>query len=238
MIRNKLFLLAFAVMCINSAYAKDEQVTTKVVKTEKTNVSEKTNANSSEALKALLSPVQNLQGNFEQSMVSENAKVLQKLSGKMHLKKPGKFRWEIIKPEPRLVIADGKKVWDYDKELDQVTVQKVVKGQSKAPIYFLTGEVDSLDKDFIITPVAQSANSKICMQKSDACFELKPKKGEGSFQWIRIGFKDKKIHELELLDQLGQRSRFDFTEVQINQEVPDSLFQFTAPKGVDVLENK
>ena len=202
------------------------------------------NTVASNELKQVLTPVQNLQGRFEQTMKNEQGKILQKLNGKLYLRKPGQFRWEILKPEPRLVIADGKKIWDYDKELDQVTVQKVAKGQTKAPIYFLTGEVNSLDKDFQIAKFNNSdvkedkkLNQQVCMKNSDSCFELKPKKEEGSFQWIRIGFKNAKLNELELLDQLGQNSFFEFIEIDINQSIADNLFQFTPPKGVDVLEN-
>ena len=186
-------------------------------------------------LKALLAPVSSLQGNFQQVIKSEAGRQLQTSAGKIWLKKPGQFRWEVLGNEPRLIVADGKKVWDYDKDLDQVTIQKLNKAQTAAPIFFLTGDVNSLDIDFKINKLPLIDGH--CLKNSDSCFELHPKNSEGSFQWIKIGFKAKILNEMELLDQLGQVSLFSFKQMQLNPNIPDSQFRFTPPKGVDVLKN-
>ena len=190
---------------------------------------------SSHGLKGLLSPIASMTASFQQNVRTEKGRVLQHLSGRLSLKKPGKFRWEVIGKEPRLVISDGKNVWDYDKELAQVTIQKMNKGQTKAPIFFLTGDVNSLDRDFKVTSLA--ANQGACLQGSDTCFELRPKIDEGAFQWIRIGFKNRALKEMEMLDQLGQRSQFIFSDIKVNPPIAEGEFHFTAPKGVDVLHN-
>ncbi len=189
----------------------------------------------SEALQALLRPIATLQASFDQTIKSEQGRILQRCSGKVWLKKPGQFRWEVLGKEPRLVVSDGKKVWDFDKDLEQVTVQKLNQGQSKAPIFFLTGEVKSLDRDFTVQALPLEKGH--CLKKSDTCFELTPKKGEGSFQWIRIGFKAGQLKEMELLDQLGQDSQFLFTHLHLNTPVLDEQFHFTPPPNVDVLLN-
>lgn len=186
-------------------------------------------------LQSLLAPVLALQGNFQQTIKSEEGRLLQTCSGKMWLKKPGQFRWEVLGNEPRLIVADGKKVWDYDKDLDQVTIQKLKKGQTAAPIFFLTGDVNSLDTDFKIKKLPLKNGH--CLKNSDTCFELQPKRSEGSFQWINIGFKEKMLNELELLDQLGQVSQFIFKQMKLNTNISDSQFKFIPPKGVDVLTN-
>jgi outer membrane lipoprotein carrier protein len=191
-------------------------------------------SSSGEALKVLLNPIATLQASFQQTVKSEKGAVLQKLSGKVLIKKPAQFRWQILGKESRLVVADGKKVWDFDKELDQVTVQKLETGQGRAPIYFLTGDATSIDKDFQIK--ALTGKDK-CMQESNACFELKPKRTDGSFQWIRIGFKNKVLKEMEMLDQLGQYSQFIFKGVVLNENIAAKQFEFTPPPGVDVLKS-
>lgn len=188
--------------------------------------SEKNSGNAGDQLKALLAPITTLSGTFEQVIQNEQGKILQKVSGRLALKKPAQFRWEILGKEPRLVVSDGKKVWDFDKDLEQVTVQKLDKGRTKAPIFFLTGDVSTLEQDFDISKV------------SDDCFELKPKKGEGTFQWIKVSFKDKILKEMEMLDQLGQRSLFTFKDIVLNGNLSEQLFHFTPPKGVDVLNNE
>lgn len=186
-------------------------------------------------LQSLLEPVSTLQGNFQQTIKSEDGRLLQTCTGKVWLKKPGQFSWEVLGDEPRLIVADGKKVWDYDKDLEQVTIQKLNKGQTAAPIFFLTGDANSLDTDFKIKKMPLKKGQ--CLKNSDVCFELQPKRNEGSFQWIRIGFKAKTLNDMELLDQLGQISQFSFKEIKLNGAIPASRFTFTPPKGVDVLTN-
>jgi outer membrane lipoprotein carrier protein len=183
-------------------------------------------------LKSLLSQLESLQGNFQQKMSTEQGKLLQQCEGKMWLKKPGQFRWEVLGKDKRIVVGNGKKIWDYDLDLEQVTIQQLSKGQNSAPIFFLTGDVNSISRDFKVAIYKPEADN---FKGSEKAFELKPKSAEGSFQWIRIGFKNNLLSELEVLDHLGQRSNFTFSQVQLNPNIPNNLFQFTPPKGVDVV---
>lgn len=186
-----------------------------------------------EALKKLLGPVQSLKAKFEQKLINEQGKVLESAQGSMILKKPGRFVWKVEGLDPKWVVSDGKKVWDYDKELAQVTVYALAKGESRAPIFFLTGDVETLNKDFRVKKL------NIVSKHSDLYFELTPipqNEADSSFQSIKIGFKNKLLHELELKDQLGQLSRFTFSQVVLNGAVDDAVFKFTPSKGVDVVE--
>jgi outer membrane lipoprotein carrier protein len=186
-------------------------------------------------LKALLAPIVSLQATFQQTVRNEQGRLLQNLSGKVVLKRPARFRWEILRKEPRLIIADGKKVWDFDQDLEQVSVQKLSAGQIRAHIFFLTGNVHTLEKDFKITRLFSSKGK--CLENSEICFELMPKTEEGSFQWIKIGFKAGVVKEMQLLDQLGQYSHLVFKHIKLNETIPDARFHFVPPAGVDVLEN-
>lgn len=191
-------------------------------------------ADDSALLETLLMPIAALKGNFEQSLKNEQGVELQHLTGTLALKKPGQFRWEVLGDEPRLVVSNGKKVWDYDEDLEQVTIQRLNQGQSKAPIFFLTGVKNSLHQDFTVKKLPLTKGK--CLQKSDACFELTPKGEESAFLWIKIGFKDKNLKEMELLDQLGQRSLFHFNRIDLNPVLPNTIFQFVPPPGVDILQ--
>ena len=191
-------------------------------------------ADDSSTLEALLAPISSLKGNFEQILLNERGVELQHLSGTLALKKPGQFRWEVRGDEPRIVISDGKKVWDYDQDLEQVTIQRLNQGQSKAPIFFLTGAKNELHKDFSVKKLPLVKGK--CLQKSDTCFELISKGEEGAFLWIKIGFKNKHLQEMELLDQLGQRSVFRFNHIDLNPALSKTTFQFVPPPGIDILE--
>lgn len=186
-------------------------------------------------LKDILKEMTSLQGDFHQKVFTEKGKILQESHGKMWLKKPAQFRWEVQGNDPRIVVANGQKVWDYDKDLEQVTIQEVTQGYASAPIFFLTGDTHSISKDFQIN--AMAANNQQCMSNSDQCFLLKPKVKQGAFQWIRIGFKNKSLKELELLDQLGQQSIFLFDHIVLNRDISPKQFQFIPPANTDVVSH-
>lgn len=184
-------------------------------------------------LKEVLTPITSLQGGFQQKVSTEKGKTLHQSAGKMWLKKPGQFRWEVDGKAKNLIVSDGKQVWNYDAELSQVTIQKLPKTKGTTPIYFLTGDVDSIGNDFTVTSLGVGK----CMKDSDACFELKPKGGSSTFHWIKVGFRDKTLKEMELLDQLGQHSLFSFHSLVVNKNIPQKQFHFTPPKGVDVVRH-
>lgn len=182
-------------------------------------------------LKALLEPVNSLEGKFQQKVTNENGRLLQTSTGVFALQKPKQFRWEIKGKAARLVVSNGKKVWDYDEDLAQVSVRTLSKHEQKLPIFFLSGDTASLEKNFEI---------KSCAATQNTCFELIPRvsdkhEKQDIFQKIRLQFKNKELVELETLDELGQKTIFAFSDLKTNPKISANRFQFVAPKGVDII---
>lgn len=189
--------------------------------------------NAVSALQEILEPIQSLQGNFHQKVMNEGGKVMRQSHGQLWLKKPGYFRWEVQGKDKHMVISDGKHIWDYDPELSQVTVQKFPNANGSSPLYFLSGDAKIIGEEFEVT----SEKSEQCMKNSNVCFELRPKTKSNAFQMIKIGFQDKELKEIELLDQLGQRSSFIFQKLSMNEKISPAQFRFKLPQGVDVVRH-
>lgn len=49
-------------------------------------------------------------------------------------------------------------------------------------------------------------------------------------------FQNKRMQQMILADNLGQISTFKFTQIRVNPQLSNYLFQFRAPKGVDVIK--
>jgi outer membrane lipoprotein carrier protein len=174
-------------------------------------------------LTQLLSSFHSLQADFVQSINSN-----QHSSGKMALQRPGKFRWEIQEPYPQLIIADGKYIWIYDADLQQVTKQKMDYREANNPALLLSGSIQNLQKNFIITKLNQ---------KPGEWFELRPKAKNGLFQKIQIQFISHKLTAMYIVDNLGQHSTLRFNHLHVNPKLNPKLFSFVPPKNVDVVEN-
>ena len=60
---------------------------------------------------------------FTQTIDDGHGKVERSAAGKLYLQKPGKFRWDYTEPSEQLILADGKQIWFYDKDLQQANVR-------------------------------------------------------------------------------------------------------------------
>ena len=187
-----------------------------------TTVFAETNA---EYLQQKLNNIRTMQASFKQIVSAKNTDNSNS-SGKMALAKPSHFRWQTLKPMPQLFIADGKRLWIYDEELEQVSVRKQGKNLSGAAAIFLSDDNQHLGDDFEISMLKKG--------KVDY-FNLHAKAERSTFSRVELVFSGEMIKQIDLYDELGQHTKVAFTNVELNPELSASLFKFTVPKGTDVV---
>ncbi len=180
-----------------------------------------------DVLQKKLNNIHSMTASFNQ-VVRAKARVISRSSGKMALKRPGQFLWDTLKPMKQKVIADGNKMWVYDVELEQVTVQKQKKSLGGTAALFLSGYDETVARDYEVS-LKKSA-------QGNERFDMKARKPRQGFQRVVMTFKADKLVGMELYDQLGQKTTVDLSQVNMNPEVNSKLFQFKPPKGVDVVQ--
>ena len=148
-------------------------------------------------------------------------------SGSFAFARPGNFRWEIDKPDPQLIVTDGKKLYFYDEGLRQVTVREASEAIQATPAAVLFG-VGDLDEAFKLSEVGQ--------YNGVAWVEAVPRSADSGFDRIRIGMRDGLPVVMEVVDAFGQINRFEFSRLATNERIPAERFHFKVPAGVDVLE--
>ncbi len=169
-----------------------------------------------------------MSADFKQKAIAK--KGLGKMSfGKMALQRPGKFRWEITQPNHQLIIADGKSLWFYDVDLEQATKQSLTK-DTNSPATLLSGSTQNIERRFTITHYEQKGDK--------AYFQLKPRQGQDMVQWVELEFTNKKLSMMAVVDNLGSKNIFRFSNVKINPNLSNALFIFHVPKGVDIMTNQ
>lgn len=179
-----------------------------------------------ELLQSKLNTMQTMSAQFSQVVKAKNREV-SRSSGSMALQRPGRFRWETKSPMEQLIVADGKKMWVYDVDLEQVTVKKQAKGLGGTAALFLSGYGDSVTRDF---EVKEQSSGKV------TTFDLKSKSSKENFQRIKLIYTQDRLTELELHDQLGQVTTVKLKQIQSNPKLSASLFQFKPPKGADLVQ--
>lgn len=170
--------------------------------------------------------VKTLEASFTQEVVSEDGHIGRTSVGKIYLSRPGKFRWEYETPIPQEIISDGKKVWVFDKDLEQVTVKSINSALGSSPAAILMSS-RAVAKDFQILERKPRESLK--------WVELKPKKATKDFNRILVGLDDRGVRGMDLYDQFGRITMIRFQQSKVNPRISQKLFNFKPPAGVDVI---
>lgn len=167
-----------------------------------------------------------MRANFSQVVTDTKGRKIQEVQGSMQLQRPNKFRWDYSKPYEQQIISDGKQVFLYDTDLQQVTIRELSKTLGSSPAALLAGG-DAVEKSFTI---------KNADRKDGLTWVLAlPKEKESGFERVLLGFKDDKLHKMELYDSFNHITLITFDAVERNPKLQNSTFLFTPPKGVDVV---
>ena len=158
-------------------------------------------------------------------------------SGSFAFSRPNRFKFIYKKPFEQSIVADGRTLWLYDIDLNQVTARKQAQALGSTPAALIASAADlhALQADFSLS----DAPDKDGLQWVVAT----PKSKDGHLQAVRVGLrlhasKPDSIPELavlEILDSFGQRSVLTFSSVESNPTLPPSDFEFKVPAGADVI---
>lgn len=181
-----------------------------------------------EQFQSFVSSTKSAKGEFTQRQIKkiENQSVLsQPASGFFVFAKPGRFIWKYNTPYEQVLQADGKKLYIFDKDLNQVTIRKLNGSLDSNPAAILFGSSD-INKSFTIKEVGA--------KKGIDWLEAIPKSNDTGFEKIGIGMKDGLPVAMELQDSFGQISLVTFIRFEQNPLVSKAIFKFEIPEGADV----
>ncbi len=151
-----------------------------------------------------------------------------KRQGTVSFRKPGRMRWEFEAPEAQTIVSDGETLYSYDPDLNQVVETPLKQAlKSSSATSFLLG-IGNINRDF------KAAFATLAMPTGLIDLILDAKTGGYK---IEVGLDPNSYNmiKLTLTDQLGDTTKIDFSDVHDNVELPDSIFAFKAPPGVDVV---
>ncbi len=207
---KKLFIHIFIVLCLFSVnvFAADEAMSTGEV-----------------YLETFLANTKTLEADFQQTLRANDGEVLQQTEGEFYLDRPGKFRWNYKTPYQQIIVSDGERIWIYDVDLQQVTVQKQRKGMPATPMALLEDSF-KLHQSFNVSP----------MDDHNGVYRLKleSKTKESDFSEIVIGLDDNGLRFMQLHDQFEQVTDIVFSNISNNVKLAKEIFEFIPPAGVDV----
>ena len=183
-------------------------------------------AASLERFQVYLRGTQSARADFVQQVFDRNGKRVQESKGSFLFLRPGRFRWNYLKPYPQLIVGDGERVWVHDLDLNQVTVRKLAGAIGSTPAALLAGAAD-IGKAFELS----EAGEKDGLEWLDA----RPREREAGFERVRLGLGVAGVEAMELVDHFGQTTLLRFSNIARNPKLDGTEFRFAPPPGVDVL---
>jgi outer membrane lipoprotein carrier protein len=179
-----------------------------------------------DTLKTMLNQTTTAKGRFAQTVLDKNNKPLQSSTGTMEFSRPGKFRWEYLKPYEQTIVGDGNRLWIYDKDLNQVTVRKLDRALGASPAALLAGS-NEIEKAYALKGAGENGGLD--------WLEATPRTQDTGFERIRMGFGKGGLEAMELKDAFGQTTVIKFADLERNVKLAPTSFTFTPPKGAAVI---
>jgi outer membrane lipoprotein carrier protein len=179
-----------------------------------------------------------LQADFTQKTMIEGFERPITSSGKVYIKKPGRLRWNYLDPSVEDIYVNRDDIKVYVPEHKQVLVGKLTQmAASKAPLELLQGAA-KLEESFDIEPTPGKGRGVGGIR----LLTLLPKSREGeagrSLQRIVLEVFPKTyfIRTISLYEVGGNVANFEFSSLQPNMGLSDTLFDLKLPADVEVVK--
>ena len=170
-----------------------------------------------------------LRAEFTQSALNKSLNQTIDAQGVVYLKKGGKLRWEYAEPTRQEIVSDGKTIWIYTPQLNQVNTGPAPEALSGPAGSFLSG-LGKLREHFnvrFLNP-AQPKDAD-----GNVVLDLTPKQPIPTMTRLILSL-DPKTYDVRkaiLHDQFENTVTMRFSKVAVNSGVSDKMFTFVAPKG-------
>ncbi len=169
-----------------------------------------------ERLDDYLKGLSSLKSSFTQVTFNADRTRMMEARGTFYLQRPGLFRWEYEAPNRQVIIADGKRVYLHDLDLEQISHQSQAKALRGTPALLLA-DGGPIDRHFTAKPIESSDGRD--------WVELTPKASDTDVVRIELGFGGKELDSMIMEDSFGQMTRLDFSATQRNPSLDPGLFK-------------
>ncbi|GAA0543076.1 outer membrane lipoprotein chaperone LolA [Rheinheimera aquimaris] len=174
-----------------------------------------------EQLQRKLATIKTFSASFEQQVTDAQHQLLQQGKGQLMIKQPARFRFETTEPEPNLFIGDGATLWFYNEPLEQLTIYDAQNEVNRTPFVLLTSTKPELWQQYDVTRQGEQ-------------FVIRSKAADSPVKQLTLSFSGSALSKMQVLDMNQQLSEFNFTLVQLNIALEDSLFRFEPPEHTDI----
>ncbi|MBI5491894.1 MAG: outer membrane lipoprotein chaperone LolA [Deltaproteobacteria bacterium] len=171
--------------------------------------------------------ITSIEADFTQEAFTKSLGRAQTSEGRVYFKKPGKMRWTYKKPSNDEIVSDGRTIWLFQGDLNQV-IEKPVEEAASLAADFLSG-IGDLKKDFDIDSSTGT--------KDGFRIVLRPKAQQPNVKKITLEVNGETllVEKTIVEDLFGNETRVMLRNMKVNPPLKDSLFEFTPPRGSSIV---
>ncbi len=168
---------------------------------------------------------------FDQESILKAMAVTDTASGRLMVRQPGKMRWEYLVPDPQTIITDGKALWVYRPEENQVLV-------GKAPSFFGEGKGAGFLSNIKMVRKSFRLSLEPANDPDQYHLKLVPNKSSVDLMAIELDIAKKTFDLVRIttFNVYGDETRIELKNVRFDGPPPEALFRFDVPEGADVLQ--
>ncbi|MCW8827489.1 MAG: outer membrane lipoprotein chaperone LolA, partial [Gammaproteobacteria bacterium] len=142
-------------------------------------------------LDRFLQGLQTMQADFIQTLTNARGELMEESRGNLWISRPGKFRLHYTNPYEQLYVADGRNIWMYDRDLEQVTVKPQDDALGSTPALFLSSDAP-LEENFTVEEEGAHEGFQWLL--------LKPRAADSNFDYVRLAMEGDVLRAMEMVD--------------------------------------
>jgi outer membrane lipoprotein carrier protein len=177
-----------------------------------------------------------LKADFSQTAFNKSLNQTIPARGAVYLKKGGKLRWEYTEPTPQQIVSDGKTIWIFTPQLNQVNTGPAPEALAGPAGSFLTG-LGKLREHFNVRFLNPASPRDA---EGNVVLDLTPKQPLPTLTRLILSLDPKSwdVRKAIVHDQFENTVTMTFAKLAINSGLDDKLFVFTPPKGAATVPMK
>lgn len=137
------------------------------------------------------------------------------------------MRWDYTEGQQQNVVGDGKWVWVYQPDLEQVYRIDYKAAFGAGGLVALLADREGLGKRYSLEFIDRTAES--------VRLRLVPREGAGETLDLELSSDTMDLRSVVVKDPAGSVTFVEFLDIRRNGELNSALFVFTPPAGVDII---
>ena len=172
--------------------------------------------------------ISSMSSEFSQVVLDKKGSKLQDVQGVMLFKRPNN-----LKPYQNQIISDGERLYMYDQDLRQVSINPIAKVAGSTPLLIIAGK--NVEKYFILKNIDDQNYTEA--NQNIKWVEASPKEEGAGFSKVILGLSDNKLSVMKIVDAFEHTTTISFKNAKYNISLTDNDFLFKLPDGVDVVQS-